>query len=94
VSADDSDVVAPVTLGGVVVHSAFETVSFSYLQGRWLSGNYSPYSAPVGGISQNDFLGTYNPAHPLMQGVGITRSRQCSLLAPRVLLTITSTALW
>jgi hypothetical protein len=56
--------------GGVVVHSAFETVSFSYLQGRWLSGNYSPYAAPAGGISQNDFLGTYNAAHPLMQGVG------------------------
>lgn len=56
--------------GGVVVHSAFENVVWSYLQGRWATEVYSPLEAPASGFSENDFLGTYNAAHPLMEGVG------------------------
>jgi hypothetical protein len=56
--------------GGVVVHTAFENVTFSYLQGRWLSGNYSPLVENVQGFTQPDYLGVYSTTHPLMQGVG------------------------
>jgi len=49
-------------------------VTFSYqigwqIQGRWLSGNYTPYTPTSTTAFTDANLGTFNAGHPLMQGV-------------------------
>src|SRR5439155_5863591 len=56
--------------GGVVVAFNFAWgTGNAAIQGRWLSGGYSPYNSPGTNNFANGTLGTYTVGHPLMQGV-------------------------
>ena len=56
--------------GGVVVAFNFDWFGGSQsIQGRWLTDNYTPYINPGSGLFSNGSLGSFNPSHPLMQGV-------------------------
>ncbi|HUS17063.1 MAG TPA: kelch repeat-containing protein, partial [Chloroflexia bacterium] len=61
-----------VDAGGVVVQLGFSHYGPNQpygVNGRWITGNYNPYtySATIGNTAFT--LGTFNAAHPLMQGV-------------------------
>jgi hypothetical protein len=71
----------PVTLGnnladyeqfdnGVVVGYAYDWFGSSQtIQGRWLSGGYTPFNAGGGNVNTPATLGTFVLGHPLMTGV-------------------------
>jgi hypothetical protein len=71
----------PVTLGneladyeqsnnGVVVGFAYDWFgSGQTIQGRWLSGGFSPFNSGGGNVNTPASLGTFTAGHPLMTGV-------------------------
>lgn len=71
--------------GGVVVvmYSAFSSAFIFRIDGTWLTGGYSPYSYAGGYASTDVTLGSYQAAHPLMQGVTVlyATSREANLIA-------------
>jgi N-acetylneuraminic acid mutarotase len=59
--------------GGIVVQLAFSHTGPGQpngVNGRWVSGNYNPYSYSTNFVFDTPFtLGTFNAGHPLMAGV-------------------------
>ncbi len=55
--------------GGVVVGHTYLYGQFVPIQGRFVTGGYSPYNIPVVNNFTNRTLGTFDSSHPLMQGV-------------------------
>ncbi len=56
--------------GGIVVATAFDWFGSPFgLDGRWMTGGYTPFTYPATINFANANLGTYDPSHPLMQGV-------------------------
>ncbi len=56
--------------GGVVVEYAYGMESGNdEIQGRWLSGGYSPYVVPSNNVNNAVTLGTFDATSPLMAGV-------------------------
>ena len=56
-------------------HSAFNGPDQTTgINGRWASGRYSPYLYPTAVANGAATLGTFNAAHPLMQGVSALQS--------------------
>jgi hypothetical protein len=57
--------------GGVVVANfgSFYGAGNYGIQGRWQTGGYSPYNYSTSVLFNAVTLGTYDPTHPLMQGV-------------------------
>jgi hypothetical protein len=39
------------------------------IRGRWITDNFTPYNDPGTTLFSNGSLGTYDPGHPLMQGI-------------------------
>jgi hypothetical protein len=68
--------------GGVVVQYAytFHTSTSFQIQGRWMSGGYSPYD-PGTNVNNNVTLGTFDPSSPLMTGVTNLTSADCNTAA-------------
>ena len=56
--------------GGIVVATTFDWFGPPFgLDGRWMTGGYTPFTYPATANFANANLGTYDPSHPLMQGV-------------------------
>jgi hypothetical protein len=65
--------------GGIVVALSYNWSGPPFgLEGRWITGGYTPFNSPAPGIFSNSCLGTYNMAHPIMQG--ISAGSLCALL--------------
>ena len=55
---------------GIVIPFVFSFYDSGYtIDGRWRSGNYSPFDYSTDVWYQDRTLGTYDAGHPLMQGV-------------------------
>ena len=71
--------------GGVVVQYGFSHYGPGQpirVNGRWVTGNYNPYSYSTN-IQFNPFsLGTFNAGHPLMAGVTMLNSDFENLVTP------------
>lgn len=71
--------------GGVVVGFTFDWgATGNALAGRWLTGGYTPFTAPGTSQFSNGTLGSYSIGHPLMEGVTSLNAyyRQNLTLAP------------
>jgi len=73
--------------GGVVVQCALSFTGAGTavgIQGRWLTGNYTPYNYGAGGFTGQFQVSVDNPGHPLMEGVTTLTvgARQVTTLAP------------
>ncbi len=56
--------------GGVVVATNANWWGPPYgMDGRWMTGGYTMYTYPAAANDSTSTLGTYDPTHPLMQGV-------------------------
>ena len=56
--------------GGIVVGLAFDWSGPPLgLDGRWMTGGYTPFDSPAPTFSISSCLGNYNTTHPLMQGI-------------------------
>ena len=56
--------------GGIVVGTTFNWYGPPFgLDGRWMTGGYTPFTYPATVNFVDATLGTYDPTHPLMQGV-------------------------
>ncbi len=56
--------------GGIVVGLNFNWYGPPFgLDGRWMTGGYTPFNSPAPTNFTNSCLGTYDMAHPLMQGI-------------------------
>ena len=56
--------------GGIVVGLAFDWSGPPLgLDGRWITGGYTPFDSPAPTFSIPSCLGNYNTTHPLMQGI-------------------------
>ena len=56
--------------GGIVVALAFDwSGSPLGLEGRWITGGYTPFVSPAPSFSLTSCLGNYDTTHPLMQGI-------------------------
>jgi hypothetical protein len=63
--------------GGIVIQHgiSFYGPNQPYgINGRWLTGGYSPYTYSANISSSTRALGAFNAAHPLMEGVGALQS--------------------
>lgn len=56
--------------GGIVVATNANWYGPPYgMEGRWMTGGYTPFNYPAPTQNSTSTLGTYDPSHPLMQGV-------------------------
>ena len=56
--------------GGVVVGLNFDWFGPPFgLDGRWMTGGYTPFNTPAPTNFASSCLGTYDTTHPLMQGI-------------------------
>jgi hypothetical protein len=72
--------------GGIVVQLAFSHTGPGQpngINGRWVSGNYNPYSYSTNFVFDMPFtLGTFNSGHPLMAGVTELNSNFQNVVTP------------
>ena len=62
--------------GGIVVGLAFDWFGPPLgLDGRWMTGGYTPFVSPAQTFSITSCLGNYDTTHPLMQGIALGRWR-------------------
>ena len=56
--------------GGIVVGLNFDWFGSPLgLDGRWMTGGYTPFDSPAQTLFTTSCLGNYNTTHPLMQGI-------------------------
>ena len=77
-----------VDAGGIVVQTGFSFYGPSQpygINGRWLSGNYNPYTYTTAIVGGTPFtLGTHSTTHPLMAGVTALNTNYQNVVTPVV----------